>query len=743
MVTSTVYDINDNVWTLELKGAMTPDEIILTQDGIIIEYPSYEIENPVICPKFTFRFIGTPEKIEQFGVIQEYNQPFTLTYKRSGVTYTWNGYLIDDVFSVPNTGFEEVIEINGISELEGLKYRSYDLADSDILPSIAEIMAYVLRDVTKTLTVTNTSFVLPDLGYVSNVNWYDEDGVPMNMLEALKKICTFFCAILEIDFRQRLTLSSYSQLWKEDITTVDYSTVGHRDISETYSTTDNYLSASIVDSVLKPEDALVNLSSNECTEPPYLYQIRSGYYKHFGLTKVWRAWKTYETHLHVIREGEYPGWTFPHYYYTGYEAADWDNPGHLIFYDEQIPVAGMYGISYRAWETASGIPDTPLTNCFLIKTFHRTGLIDQGNEPRVMADNKPYAMYSGSLTATKDDYLLLNGKLGWSARWGQVDSWETHTPSIYSDDTPYQAGYVDNKTLNYFNNNYTGVNHEWADIAVPLINKVDVTANFITGSYFTNLFYMEINFKDKWWYDDDWHTVKGICTVPMPNRGGCEVINLQIPDVHPPVHVPLYQSLGSGFAIRFGKRQDGTGNDNIGSGPLKINLFFHSPESTVIMKQALTVWLQDFNFNMVKGADEVGLKKTPQSPVYEYGNKKEPKYSQITSYLMSSYENISSFSQVYKDAGGNTPLDTIDYALPTGLNTAFEVTEKPEEHTLRVIKQILSSRVILNDVIDFLKFDSLRQVKYKNQLLVRDNFTVDALNNTVNVNWIRRKFNYN
>jgi hypothetical protein len=225
----------------------------------------------------------------------------------------------------------------------------------------------------------------------------------------------------------------------------------------------------------------------------------------------------------------------------------------------------------------------------------------------------------------------------------------------------------------------------------------------------------------------------------MEPQESFETISGQIKDHYPPVHTPLYEDLGRGYAIRFGTKQDGTGVPNAGTGTLTINLYFGSSNIP------LTVWLQNFNFNLVKGVDEINVQKTPQSPTYEYGNKKKPDYKQLTNYLMSSWENISSFSQVYIDTNGNTQLDTLDYSLPNGTmgTTNFTKTQKPEEHTLQVIKELISNRVVLDDVIDFIQFNDIKQVTYNNKLLVRDSYTINALNNVVNVTWAIRKLNYN
>jgi hypothetical protein len=106
----------------------------------------------------------------------------------------------------------------------------------------------------------------------------------------------------------------------------DYTTIRHTDINETWSTTENWLSATVTDSVLEPERVIVNLSAREVSEPPYLYSIRSYYWTYVSTIKIkkhYRPWKTYETHLHVIEENEFEGWWFPHYDQDGSRILDW------------------------------------------------------------------------------------------------------------------------------------------------------------------------------------------------------------------------------------------------------------------------------------------------------------------------------------------------------------------------------------------------------------------------------------
>jgi hypothetical protein len=68
--------------------------------------------------------LGTKETIEDFGVIGALTHKFTLT--NTTKNNAWYGYLTPTLFSIPNTGFDEEIEINGISDIEALKYYYYD-----------------------------------------------------------------------------------------------------------------------------------------------------------------------------------------------------------------------------------------------------------------------------------------------------------------------------------------------------------------------------------------------------------------------------------------------------------------------------------------------------------------------------------------------------------------------------------------------------------------------------------------
>jgi hypothetical protein len=257
---------------------------------------------------------------------------------------------------------------------------------------------------------------------------------------------------------------------------------------------------------------------------------------------------------------------------------------------------------------------------------------------------------------------------------------EWHARAGYLDATAWEIAPAQDETIQGIGP-ANGVNGEWADIAVPVHLA---PREFRWKWYISDMFGLVVKFKNLYWNheEDDWRTIKKINWVPLDNTQGMisEEIAYSIADKYPPRMTPLYESLGSGYALRFGARQNGTGVNNTGNGTLEIELVFKKYEP--LRQYPFTYWLQNFNMNIVDGADEVAdVKSTPQSPSYEYGNEKKPQYSKITNYLMSSYNNVSSFSQVYTDSDSQNELDTLSYTLPQsngGSISYFSIEEKPE-----------------------------------------------------------------
>jgi hypothetical protein len=506
----------------------------------------------------------------------------------------------------------------------------------------------------------------------------------------------------------------------------------------------------------------VQLSTDNVAELPYLNGLSTNLNDGYFL----------ESRLHVIEKDEYPGWEFPKYRSTDNQPiADWWDKSKLLetfnvpelsFPNQRIvdvPVAGMYRMSYRYWPENVGNPPAQLSNCFYIKTYNKQYPVDSSPLRTInnTASNPsyPYAHFSSVFTAGVKSCLLFSGKMGVSGRWG-YSQWHWQYPQYSILGLRQYNGFIitastNQTTINVFGGldniingkdiRDTGYFGRFSDVFTPLPSHLRYGSNYILLSHLV----LEVQFRGKWFNSqtEDWQDTRAFIRPELETPMSQEDIVSQIKDHYPPFEVPLYEDLGRGYAMPFGKRQDGTGTDNSGTGTLDIKLYFVNKLGDNFVP--FTFWLQDFNFNLVDLADSVQLKSAPKSVQYQYGNKTKPARQKITNYLMSEYDDIVSFSQVYTD-NENTKLDTLSYILPVfaglGVTSTFNVTEKPEYHTLRTIKELISSQVIISDIIPFKDFQSKRLVYYKNNLLVRDGYNIDALNDIVNVNYIIRKQNY-
>jgi hypothetical protein len=697
--------------------------------GVVIEYPAWSVEEPVVLPKFTFKILGTKETIEAFGVIGETTHRFTLSCPDYG--WQWTGYLVGTLFNIANTGFDEEIELNGIHELEALKYLYFDLTYSSLMPLTETIKAIVAKIRAYTV-VFSFSFSSPaNLGCAGVNNWYDEDNNPMNIFDVLKYICTFYSLVFEHDFEAgNVRVTSYTEFQRQPASVVDYSTVRHRGINESYSVGENWLSAKNVGSILKPEDVLVNLSASPCQEDPYLYTLHRSWKR--ATKTVWEENLVYETRVHVIEKDEFRGWSFPKYRQSDNQPiANWWDRSGLFNGTRMCPVAGMYRVSFRAYVQDNSYPAVPMTDLFVVKSYNNN---NDATTASMLPDSTVYANFNSEFTASADNFLLFSGKIGAGAK--MTTSW------FRDDDHSYYDIEAVNSTTWAFYGNIMGFNGGHPQLWVPNMNF------YQSGFYYPNgqsPLLMRVKFKDMYWSDlvDDWTVSPTVFTVQTDEKVWLE-LPLTISSIKnkPFVgNVPLYEELGQGYAIRFGKRQDGSGTANVGTGELTVDIFvkqqFNAP---------ITMWLQDFNFNLVNQKDSIEVKTSPQAPTYSYGNDKKPAYSTVTNYLMSEFEDVTSFSQVYKDTEGATMLEDIAYSLPVfvakGTTSTFTVSERPEEHQLRVIKELVSARVVLSDVIPVADLQKMKQVVYNGKLLVRDAFSIDCLNDMCNVDFVVRRVNY-
>jgi hypothetical protein len=229
--------------------------------------------------------------------------------------------------------------------------------------------------------------------------------------------------------------------------------------------------------------------------------------------------------------------------------------------------------------------------------------------------------------------------------------------------------------------------------------------------------------------------------VPFGNNAvGWESIEMSIQNKAPKSNIPLYEEAGAGYAVNF--------EGNTGSGTLKIELMFRSLYDSGAGGYVPTYyWLKNFDFNILDTSKTSGKADVPQTPCYFYPiEKKEPAYTDISTYLMSRWNGpgtVNSFSQVFSDSTGGNLLDKLTYSLPRyGDSNYPDITEKPEEHLLRLIDQLVSGEVSLDYELKNSQVMAIRQAVQDNKLLVRDSSVIDALNDKISIKWKKRMVNY-
>ncbi|MDR2916017.1 MAG: hypothetical protein LBV74_14530 [Tannerella sp.] len=131
-------------------------------------------------------FIGTPDTYNQFGTIDYETHKVTITFDNK----QFIGYLLPEVYSIDNTGFDEVFTLNFESSLSTLKRKSYN--SSSNIYSVIDL----LNDITNLTGVSYniTKSFSEDLSTlrIYSANWINDDNKTENYYFILENICKTF-----------------------------------------------------------------------------------------------------------------------------------------------------------------------------------------------------------------------------------------------------------------------------------------------------------------------------------------------------------------------------------------------------------------------------------------------------------------------------------------------------------------------------------------------------------------------
>lgn len=225
--------------SINIQGT-TPTDLKLV--GCSIQYGNNDILEPVINWNGTITFFGNKSKFDQFGVIGYKTHKITVNYGVNGSsTYkTFVGYLLPDVYTVPNTGFDENFSINFESTLGQLDRILYNGATN--IYSIQQILDTIKNNTDIVNVVVNKSFSEPLSSImVYSANFINDDNNSENYMKILRDICNTFSMKAILLWTGVLALTSCEILNGTDV----YPLNKHMGINETFSVNKTIDTASI------------------------------------------------------------------------------------------------------------------------------------------------------------------------------------------------------------------------------------------------------------------------------------------------------------------------------------------------------------------------------------------------------------------------------------------------------------------------------------------------------------------
>lgn len=191
-------DINDNVYRVQI-GTGNATEITLLATPFTVEYETSDdnMFKPYKCSTATVGVLASDYMFDLYSSTPHQN-PVKLLDSSDNVL--WTGYLTPNLYDVGYTRVKEELQLEAIDALSTLQYFDYEpLGQNKDIVCILDIVKSLL---TKAGGYTdfyvshcirrNTNVCLMSETYISEENFFDEDGKPTKMLDVLFYICQYF-----------------------------------------------------------------------------------------------------------------------------------------------------------------------------------------------------------------------------------------------------------------------------------------------------------------------------------------------------------------------------------------------------------------------------------------------------------------------------------------------------------------------------------------------------------------------
>lgn len=209
--TGSFVSLNEDKYKVEIdSGGSGTATITFSSNPCIVEWNSDELFKPIKYSSATFEYISDQLHTDLFATKPLQN---TVKMYNSSGNIIWQGYVTPNVY---DNSFDFAIDtknvecIDGLAVLEYVDYTTIGGRAKKVV-NVYDIIKHCLDKtgltynylyISNNVKIDNTQwtdviFIVPDksyldISYISECNFFDEDGVPMKCKEVLEEICKYF-----------------------------------------------------------------------------------------------------------------------------------------------------------------------------------------------------------------------------------------------------------------------------------------------------------------------------------------------------------------------------------------------------------------------------------------------------------------------------------------------------------------------------------------------------------------------
>lgn len=399
--------------TITIEGT-TPAE--LTLSGLKIDYGQNDVGAYIVNWVGSITFLGKPDLYDEFGVISHKSHKVTIDY---GSDRHFVGYLLPQVYNIPNTGFDEYFTLNIESSLSTLSRELF--TEETNLYSIRYIFDKITELTGVTVDIMKSFYEPLGILKVYSANFINDDAKNENYMTILEYICTTFGFKALMSWTGILMVTSCEILNGTDPFPLDK----HLGIDETYSVSKTIKTVSVTVSNYEMPDIPANFDlkgASKVSDQPKM-RIRQG--KQYWVSSH-GSHHVYWRQLYQFQPGQ-NAWKFNKYDTSFNPLSDTDIYDKTKYMNGTVPLAGAYPISWATLEhNESGFQGWEQSIWF--KTFNGSSYVWNENLRRMITlelDN--YLIPSNTFFFTSFEAM-------WCAGIGNVNDWDRGWNTDYDAD---------------------------------------------------------------------------------------------------------------------------------------------------------------------------------------------------------------------------------------------------------------------------------------------------------------------